>query len=707
MPIITIGFHGNQKATAVIFSYLALSNCLVMVKRLLISISLVVIFANCFAQLKPSDSTTRFVAAINAEQMLEKMGFDNLMKAMFEGKKSNPKIAPKQAANRVIMRKALAAIYGAGINFTKKVLVISNDQAKPTYKNLYSGSGLFETPLRLVVIPVANRQVMQENILKLQSVNEGEGEPKIFKSEGEVNWMVNNNNVTLLSNTELIFASLPHKLYDYNDDVYNGLTIKRDTIITPVEKSIIIDEPIEVTEKVIEIDRLLPTGKIKRVFVLKPEKKLPQNITKSKALKIVKDETVAASAEVVEEKGGDYTTTQVAADTVVAPTSAEPINDTLTRTEYINDSTTVTVYYIPYTDAERDSMIKIYNKQKEEKLQQSALEFVRQYQNFLPQQSQALMATLSADTSDLVMYVSAGGGSPLSSIGGTILGAGVGRSAGFLGNQSASVTSINFTNGLMQMRSRYANKGDSVADLYVKMYQPISDFWPAALGNAPLGNMQVSFNLAFLRSYISNTITQMNKNVDELKREGIDLDEMQQAFTGQLSMAMHAGISKRGKKQPRLLFAVKINDAAKAVAFMNRIGSKKTKFTIAYKFDENASYVLFDTEEKSGLLKQVASQQKMNVPVQGTVMQLNINMPAMMNALTKETQKLSRDYKAGLQFFNKVQLISAVNADSDFTTTFAIDMGSNKTNALYNLLQFISNSSKSTNVVNPLKGLFR
>lgn len=653
-------------------------------KYLLSASLMVLITVTSIAQNKPADSTLVFSAAFNAEQMLEKMGFDNLMKAMFDNKKQDAKNTPEAVAKKATIRKALAAIYGAGINFNKKVWVISKQKVNMTGAVARLGYSDYESPLVLVSIPIANRQVMQENIVKLSAAEGKSDAPVKFTTTGDVVWTHSGKSVTLLTNTEMIIATLPKKIYDYNNDLYYGTTIKSDTVITPKTKTWADDESIEVTEKpvVIEIDKIVAGGKIKRVFVHKEKK------DNSYAAPKVEELALDSAAAVVD------TTVVITTDSVVVAAPAEDIatatKDTLTRGEYLNDSTYITHYYVPYTDVEKDSLQKIYDQQKEIKMQQQALEFVQQYQTYLPQQSSAWVQQLNADTADIVFYLAFGTTSPYSFLSSRMLGAG--SMSGLLTNQPASVTSINFTNGMVTMSSTYSNTADSVKDLFNKLYKPITNFWPAQLGNPTLGSMQCNMDVQQLFSYIKNAAGPFVKFEKEMKKEGIDMSELQQAFTGQVAAAIHAGVNKRGKKQPRLFIALQLNNAAAAVNFMNRMGSKKTRFTNSYRFDENAQYLLFDTDGKNALLKQVVPLQKMPTQAPGTVAAANFNIKAMMQALTKDSKKTSNDYKQAQQFFSSINITAATSSTGNFTTVFSAGMGNSKTNALYNLMQLISSN---------------
>jgi hypothetical protein len=207
-------------------------------------------------------------------------------------------------------------------------------------------------------------------------------------------------------------------------------------------------------------------------------------------------------------------------------------------------------------------------------------------------------------------------------------------------------------------------------------------------------------------SYIKNAAGPFVKFEKEMKKEGVDMADLQQAFTGQVAAAIHAGVNKRGKKQPRLFIALQLNNAAAAVNFMNRMGSKKTRFTNSYRFDENAQYLLFDTDGKNALLKQVMPLQKITMPAPGTVAAANFNIKAMMQALTKDSKKTSNDYKQAQQFFSSISITAATNSTGNFTTVFSAGMGNSKTNALYNLLQLIS-SNGNTGGLPPLRRLMR
>lgn len=672
-----------------------------MIKRLVPVIILLFISAHNFAQTTLADSSTHFIAAFNAEQMLEKMGFDNLMKTLFENKQFDKKNTPEAVGQKTTIRKALAALYGAGINLNKKIWLVINQKNKPYSSQEIFSYNNYETPMRLVIMPVANKQVVQENILKLIAAEKKTDSIQFVNSNG-VLWMQHKKSVILISNNEMIVTSLPEKSGSYNHPLYYyGTTIKSDTVVTPKTKTWAADESIEMTEKpvIIEIDRVQTDGKIKRAFTYKEEK----NGVRFTPPKVVADEEIK-----VDSAAAVMDTAAVAIDPVpsfsdAASDTATAKQDTLTRGEYLNDSTYITHYYIPFTDAEKDSLQTIYQQEKDLQLQKQAIEFVKYYQTYLPKEDNAVVNKLSTDTADMVFYSATGGASPYSFFGSRMLGVGPAR---LLNNQAATITAINFTNGQVTMASTYINSNDTAANLFSQLYKPITNFWPAALGSPVLGNMQCNVNVSKLLVFIKNAAGNGDKVEREIKREGIDLDELQKAFTGQVSAAIHTGVNKYGKKQPRLLIALQVNNAAAAVGFMNRIGSKKTKSVNSYRFDENGKYLLFDTDGKNGLLKQaVATVQKMPPPVAGTVATANLNVKAMMLAFTKDSKKNNAEYKQAQQFFSTINVTASTNTAGNFTTVLTAGMGNPKTNALYNLLQMINGGSNGTGLPNFLKGI--
>ena len=63
----------------------------------------------------------------------------------------------------------------------------------------------------------------------------------------------------------------------------------------------------------------------------------------------------------------------------------------------------------------------------------------------------------------------------------------------------------------------------------------------------------------------------------EMKREGFELDKIADMFSGEAAIALNAGLSARGKKQPRLLIALKIKNAAEncKLKFIHTIQKEK------------------------------------------------------------------------------------------------------------------------------------
>lgn len=674
-----------------------------MKKRLLSAALLLFISIYSRAQQPATDSSTTLLAAFNAEQMIEKMGFENLMQLLFNNKQQQSK-QPAAISKNAAIRKALAAVYGAGINFNKKVWVVNRQNSKLNLTDIKYGYRNYESPMNMVIIPVANRQVMQENILKLAAAGKENGDTLQFTTTGDVSWMQNGYSVILLSNTELVIAKLPNKPYSYYNDSYYGATIKSDTVITPQTKTWAGDETIEEVEKpvIIEIDKLQTNGKIKRLYTYKNKEEI--RFTPPKITEEIKEEAAAVDTAVA-------VADTVAAVVDSAATAVEPATgiadtkDTLTRTEYINDSVYVTHYYLSFTQAERDSIEAKLQLEKEMKQQQQVQAFIAQYKNYLPQPANPLVQQLAADTSDMVLHTSTSGIAPYNYISSFILGAG---NKGLFNNQPAAVTRINFTNGQVNMTSTYTASAGNTPGHLTNLYKPITGFWPAALGNGPLGQVQFNTNVQQLLAFISSS-TGAEKMEREMNREGIDIKTLPQLFTGQVAVGIHSGLSQRGKKQPRLLIALQLNNAAAAVDFMNRMGSKKTKFTNSYRFDENAQYLLFDTDGKSGLLKTLtpAPVQKAPAAPAGAMAFANFDVKAMVMAFTKESKKKDPDFKRMQQFLGSIKIIAANDAAGNFTTSFTAGMGSTQSNALYSLVQMFSNMAGSSGAFPPLRRLLK
>jgi hypothetical protein len=440
-------------------------------------------------------------------------------------------------------------------------------------------------------------------------------------------------------------------------------------------------------DDLMEIDRLLPNGKIKRLYK-HPAAVLPVAKTKGKK----SNETAAEEVKM--------DSVMVVADTAVVamPDSAatviaeqpEETADTLTQYEYINDSTSAIIYYLPYTGAEKEAA---ENKQAEEKkllYQQKLNNFLSSYKTYLPYtQNSVMVQRLQADTADVIIYGSnsAASYSPYNALGLLLGSTPLSRFA----NQPAGITSFNFINGQLLITSAY-NCCDTGTALYEQFYKPLTGFWPAALGSAPLGNVQFNLNMPVMLNYIKQTIGKTAPMEKEMKDQGLEFDDLQKMFDGPLAISMQPGQSPRGKKQPRLFIAFKLKDAARAVAFMNRLGTGNKKFTNNYHFDENAQYLLFDTDGKNGLALPPAKAVTMPV-VTSSMGSMHINIKAMITAFAKETQKTTTAYKQTLQFFNSLQMNTVKDAAGKLTATIRIDMGDTKSNALYSLMQFMKNNN--------------
>ncbi len=358
------------------------------------------------AQTPLTDSSTNTIFAINAEQLMEKAGFENLMKMAFDKNDDIKKQTPEVIAKQTSIRKALAAIYGAGINFNKKMWYVIKSKPFKVTNNVYNYKD-YETPLRLFIIPVANRQVMEQQIVTLINTSSETNDTAAFKKNGNIAYLNHKKDLFILSDDELIVAKLPEKKYDYYNDVYNGKTIKSDTVITPKIATAADDETVEIVEKpkaTIEIDRLLPNGKIKRLFIYKKEK----NTITFTPPKIVADTVMAK----VDDVSSAVEAATVVVDSVAAIMDTTTYNvknnihaDTLNRREYINDSTYVTIYYLQYTEEEK---IEVEKKNEEEKLQkrQNAIAlFLKSYTTYLPNNlNSTVIQQLSTATADIYIY---------------------------------------------------------------------------------------------------------------------------------------------------------------------------------------------------------------------------------------------------------------------------------------------------------------
>ncbi len=663
-----------------------------MKKYFLAAVLTVTIVLPAAAQIAESDSTNNTLIAINSEQLLEKAGFENLMKMAFDEKAMPKKQTAEDAAKKATLRKALAAIYGAGINFNKKAWFVSKTKLLGLSAYLYSYEG-YETPLRLFIFPVANRQVMEQNIITvLNTQKPQEEEAAVFIKSGNIAYLQSKKTLLVLTDDELVVATLPEKMNTYNNDLYNGKTIKRDTTITPKTPEETIEE-VKKTKNSYEIDRLLPNGKIKRVFTYKKEK--PVIFTAP----VTAADTVMASVTAID----TVVSVSGVADAAVPVSDSITVQDTLTRTEYINDSTYVTVYYLPYSEDERTAIEKQNEEEKQLRHQQAIALFLNNYKTYLPYNTNStIVQQLTAATADITIYGNAGSYMPG---GAAAMLFGAGRFGQFQQQRSPGLTSITFNNGEVMVINAN-NCCSTAAPLYGKFYEPITAFWPAVLGNPALGNMQFNVNIPQMLAHLKQNNAQVNKMQAEMKKEGLELDKIQDMFSGEAAIAINAGLSARGKKQPRLLIALKIKNAAAAVNFMNKMGSENTKFTKSYRFDENAQYLLIDTDGKNGLTKPaVAGAAKFTTP-QNSYGYFMLNVKAMVASLTKDSKKNNADYKKAIQFYGKAEFMNTKDAEGKLTASIRIDMGDKKSNALFNLVGLMEeNTNSRLRLLPPLSGL--
>jgi hypothetical protein len=161
-----------------------------------------------------------------------------------------------------------------------------------------------------------------------------------------------------------------------------------------------------------------------------------------------------------------------------------------------------------------------------------------------------------------------------------------------------------------------------------------------------------------------------------------------------MAMALNATVPYvNGKKEPKLMFALKIKNARDAVAFVNKIGSQDLSRTPYYRFDEKGQYLLISTDKKSFLKKAMPA--NMAPLTTGNKGEMSFEIGNMIRSFTRASKLNKAETKAFIDFFGKLSLINNNSEDGRYSSTMRMEMGDRSTNALANLVRMIIKINES------------
>ncbi len=655
------------------------------------------------------------LVAFNMEQLLEKIGFENLIKMAFDTKKSN---STEAEAKKAEIRKSLAAIYGAGIDFKRKAVIYS---ITPHFQDYSKNLENFQMPTITFALPIANRKVIEDNITKIAPISKRDNKKEFIKN-GSVSYLINGKNVIIITDKELISTTLPMKFSafnQFNDVAYLGKVIKRDTIFIPIEK---VEEVGKIEPKklkpTIEIDKFV-NGKIIRVYKPKAE---PKTVIKSKKPE-VDFETIPApplpmeqaATTVMEEKyaiDSVATKAKEAVETVKLEVENNKIEDTLTTEKKINETTKEIITYIPFTNAEREANDKKMQEEEEINYAKKAMDFMADLDTKLPYSSTHLdFKKVLESKDDIVMYGNGAfpnvGGTGflsrymygISSMGGSVLNNTMPKS-----ENSSIISTYNFEKGKIVMNMQAGCCG-TYNEFLSKFYFPVTNFWPKELGTAKtIGSIKFNMNMPEMVNYYDAILPEMAK--EEMKQIDFSLNKMEELFTGEIAATFNAAEpTDKNKKYPKIVFAIKLKDATKAVSILNRIASQNIKMANAYRFDADAQYLLVSTD-KSIFTMPKTTYVNTTSTLSTNKGELILNIGKFISSITKDSKLKKPETKAIIDFFGTMQIINNSTEDGLFSSTMTMEMGDKNKNVLASLMDLWKKmNQKSKTVYPPLSGL--
>ena len=637
-------------------------------------------------------SSNRMVVAIKGEQMIEKMGFEKLMRALFDTKKENKNDdAPK--VDKATQRKALAALYGAGIDFTKKMWVSMDSYTdNVTVENAYKLQ-----PKPYLIIPIANREVAAKSLSTLLTNN------TMNSISSTTSYWVSKRMIYLLQADVLIVTNIP---YDYasqmSTDNWYGRTIKVDTILQ-------VNDVVEVIPNNPQVEYVKPKpsytivdklegGKVIRVYKKKDDLK-KSKYGSTNQIDMQKEEVIVESS----------VTTPLMDTAMMAP--AVPVtadaamneavkemkmpSDTLTRFDYVNGKK-IKITYVPYTDKEiTDNETARVAKEKEAQ-QVYITTLISNTYALLPYNTKnADIVKIMQSDKDIAMYNSASYNANAKGIAGKegmLIKLASGGMTNAMGVEYLSF--LNFENGKMVGTSQPSCC--SAGNEYVnKLYLPITNFWPTELLQSNIGGMRMHFDLPVFYNYLQSVMSAQGKFEKSMKEVGLTEEVVKTAFTGELALGV--SLTKptgNGRPKPQVVAAFKVKDVQAAIKALNTVASNDLSMINNYKFATNGEYIVF-TSEKNGFS---ATKPKSTVPsttystklTGNNYGELAFDMKAMIQGTMRKTWSDDRkkSTKELANFFGSITMECTKTEIGNLESTVSVDMGNASSNALSNLVDF-------------------
>ena len=585
------------------------------------------------------DTKTAMALAINAEQMLNKAGFENLLNVMFSDKNNSFNETEKQK-----IRKGVAALYGAGIDFDKKIWFIANNTTlKSSSYSRYGIINPFKNYEAAMYIPIANRQVVEKAIADISGNNienweEKYGNKYIYLDEALL--VINNS----------AFAIIYHNKSYNNYDRYR-IILKTDTIKTTNANNDYnsgLNNDQETKEKAdlnYIVDKVETNGMVTRVLKYKQLANIKDNynypmeatnaaadtmastVTKRAAIEVNKKSTntnktipkkptanknpnkvvVAAATDVkvmdqVYEAPPYKATKGYSASRVAANSNFKHkrnVRDTLYDTDYINPNTKVKITYFNCNNNERDSidaLIKIADDKDKELFIDKALISLKQPMPWDESKDNAIKQIQEAKN-DMYLYIN---GAIFNNYYGlnpfmekfNVANEGM--------NTSSFVNTLDFESGKITLQNN-TNYSAELLKRFANFYFPLNNNWPANFGSRSKGQMQVNVNVPKVLEYYKNIYHNAGAlNVFKIMEDkGFKADEISDAFTGEMFAFVDTKTSEREYKRkennedPYTGLALGVRNTKIAVALLNKMASLSKSMPQYYAFDKTGKYLIF------------------------------------------------------------------------------------------------------------------
>jgi hypothetical protein len=707
-------------------------------KKILLVIGTVMFSVATMAQNERFDMwrNTQIAVAIQAEQMIEKIGFENLMETFFKQlptKLGNANITAEDKKNIATARKALAAMYGAGIDFSRKAWIMNYNQPIKHIPDVASWVVDKQNgPHVLFVIPVKNMEVV-ENALNDFFIMDNNNEIKYdsnaskqtFSVVGETKQIILDNILMVLTK-EYLFISSFVKIKAYDINIVPGKIVSTDTFYTDATVTAVDDYlmnkkndiPLKPSKPLIAVDEFVD-GQIVRNYTYgdkKNNKPGYQHITEVEDAKIetaaadpavTSDTTVAV--QVVQDEAAKMTTVDTVATVAASNTDWNPAISktqpdkieyeykTIYYTSGNNTSYSVNYKYVPFKIGSKEykEQQASLNKRVTELNEQLAQPFFNNYQNLLVFNTITTpdMTKVVESTDDVAIYNK-------SRIHGVI---GMNMSTWYLlssrenkdekNQEMTSISFYNFENGKMVAKMQMGCC-DEASQRINQIYQPVTNFYPDEMNGNNFGMLRYNLNLPAVVDYFNTMATtsmkeEMEKN---LLSNGLTLAKIIEPFTGELVMTIDAHKKKeeweeKERTMPQIMFALKLKDPKKAVELTNTLASENLESTKNYRYDRNANYLLINTNDLFFTKPTVAVAANRNLST-GHYGEMNFDIKKALASFVGPNDKRDETYKVALAFFSTIAMQNNKTEDGNYTSRFEISLGDANKNSLENLRKF-------------------